>query len=70
MICYRDMTFCNHWRDCAKASTCPRPLTDDVVAAANAWWAGFNQPEPEPPIAVFLEQPDCHEAIDGLEDVG
>ena len=59
MMCYRDMTFCEHWRDCAKVADCPRPLTDEVKAAAARWWGRFNT-EGNPPIAVFTEQPPCH----------
>lgn len=56
MIGYRDMTFCEHWRDCAKASKCHRPLTVEVQAAARQWWGKEGAP-----IAVFTEQPTCHE---------
>ena len=55
MMCYKDMTFCPFHADCAKAATCHRPLTDEVRAAAAAWW-----PEGDAPICVFTEPPDCH----------
>lgn len=58
MMCYRDMTFCKHWENCAKAQACPRPLTPDVLADAEEWWG-----KPDAPIAVFVDQPDCHEEV-------
>jgi hypothetical protein len=58
MICYRDMTFCDHWRDCAAASTCHRPLTPEVAAAARKWWGADDAP-----IAVFVERPQCHQPV-------
>ena len=59
MIGFRDMTFCEHWRDCAKASQCCRPLTDEVLAAAREWWGKDGAP-----IVVFASKPTCHEAKD------
>lgn len=56
MICYRDMTFCKHHADCAKAADCSRPLTAEVEAAAKDWWGGKDGA----PIAVFVDKPDCH----------
>ena len=58
MICYRDMTFCAHWRDCDAAPNCPRPLTDAVKAAAERWWGNSGAP-----IATFVQRPDCHTAM-------
>jgi hypothetical protein len=57
MIGFRDMTFCDHWRDCAKAAKCHRPLTPEVEAAARRWWG-----KDSAPIAVFTDKPGCHEA--------
>lgn len=57
MIGYRDMTFCDHWRDCAMAPACHRPLTPEVKAAARKWWGGDGAP-----IAVFVSRPSCHKA--------
>jgi hypothetical protein len=56
-ICYRDMTFCDHWRDCGKAERCHRPLTPEVALAARKWWGSDDAP-----IAVFVDQPKCWEA--------
>ena len=51
-MCYKDMTFCRWWRDCAKGCDCRRRLTDEVLIAAAA--AGL-------PVAQFSERPGCHE---------
>lgn len=58
MICYRDMTFCPHYRDCADAGTCHRPLTPEVVAAAHQWWGKEGAP-----IAQFTDKPSCHKPV-------
>jgi hypothetical protein len=55
MICYRDMTFCIYWADCAKAPECHRPLTPEVHEAAVRWYGG-----PDPPFSIFGEKPSCH----------
>ena len=57
MLCYRDRTFCPFYEDCTRASECDRPLTDKVKDAAKAWWDGC---EGEPPIATYVEKPECH----------
>lgn len=51
MPCYKDMTFCPFWRDCGKAADCHRPLTDQVVAEAEAFGL---------PTAQYLSAPACH----------
>lgn len=51
MITYRDMTFCDHWRDCNKAGSCDRPLTDEVLRRAAK--RGL-------PISQFTAKPNCH----------
>lgn len=58
MICYRDMTFCPFWRDCAKAADCYRPLTPEVQKAADEWWG-----EDGAPIVLFASPPSCHETL-------
>ncbi len=55
MICFRDMTFCPFYDDCALASQCHRPLTPEVVAAAHKWWGSDKAP-----IAQFVDKPKCH----------
>ena len=62
MICFRDMTFCEHWLDCALAPNCRRPLTDEVKQAADRWWG-----KPGAPIAVWTEKPKCHVPIASTE---
>ena len=61
MICYRDMTFCPFYTDCVRAKDCARPLTPEVIAAANKWWEGIDS---EVPIAVFVDKPGCHTPIE------
>ena len=56
MICYKDMTFCTHYKDCAQADQCHRPLTEDVKQAAKEWWGSDDYP-----IAIFADTPFCHE---------
>jgi hypothetical protein len=65
MFCYKDMTFCTFYEDCANAQICHRTLTPKVSAEAKGWWGDAG----EPPIAVFLEKPSCHMPIlpDALE---
>ena len=58
MLCFQDRTFCTFYRDCAKAVTCSRPLTEIVTAAATKWWGG-----PDAPIARFAEKPSCHQPL-------
>lgn len=53
-LCYRDMTFCEFWRDCAEGDACDRALTAQVQADADEWWGGDDYP-----IMVFAERPEC-----------
>lgn len=53
MICYRDKTFCPFFETCSSAKGCDRPLTAEVVAAAER--AGL-------PIARYVSKPGCHSA--------
>ena len=55
MISYKDMTFCPFHRDCAKASTCQRPLTEEVIEKAQ---------EVGLPITQFVSEPECHVTLD------
>ena len=55
MICFRDMTFCPFYEDCAKAKDCNRPLTEEVERQAFEWWGSDDAP-----IAQWTEKPDCH----------
>ena len=56
MICCRDKTFCPFYVNCARAADCHRALTDEVRAAASAWWG-----DGDAPICVFTDPPSCHE---------
>ena len=58
MICYRDMTFCRYYKDCAKANECHRPLTEEVSKRADEWWG---KGEGKAPICMFAEIPNCFE---------
>jgi hypothetical protein len=55
MMSYRDMTFCTHYQDCDKASTCHRPLTPEVLQQARAWWGSADVP-----ICQYVIKPPCH----------
>ena len=61
MICYRDMTFCNSWKDCKKSDDCGRALTPEVQEGADKWWSTC---EGSAPICTYVGQPDCHEIND------
>ena len=37
MFCYRDMTFCTFWEDCALGKDCFRALTPKVREEAEKW---------------------------------
>jgi hypothetical protein len=53
MICYKDITFCTFYEDCKDAKECHRALTPEVIKQANEWMKN-------PPIATFMEKPECH----------
>ena len=55
MICYRDMTFCQHYESCADGLTCERALTPGVLYKASK--IGL-------PICQFAEDPECYEEKD------
>ena len=55
MMIYRDMTFCTHYQDCDKASTCRRPLTTKVMAEAVKWWGS-----PYVLMCQYATKPPCH----------
>lgn len=55
MLCYRDMTFCNFYKDCKEGNTCNKALTDKVKLEAEQWWRSFSPP----PIATYIDKPDC-----------
>jgi len=51
MVCYRDMTFCNFYKNCKSAEDCHRPLTEEVMFRASI---------AEIPICQFADKPECH----------
>jgi len=61
VLCYKDMTFCSFYADCWKRMRCERPLTPEVIAAAQEWWG-----EGAPPIMQFAHKPDCHEPLEAI----
>ena len=52
MIGYKDRTWCQYYA-CANKK-CNRILTEQVLKDAQKWWG-----EPNPPICIFAEKPDC-----------
>lgn len=56
MMCYRDMTFCEHYETCEDGKTCERSLTDKVKKDADKWWG-----QPGAPIATAdFREGDCY----------
>lgn len=60
MLCYRDMTFCTYYKNCAKAEECDRALTPEIQKDADKWWESFKI-DGSPPICMFAEKPECYE---------
>ena len=50
MICYKDRTFCDFWKECANAKDCPVCLTEEVKRKAEAFGL---------PICHYSEKPEC-----------
>lgn len=60
MLHYKDTTFCTYYADCARADTCPRPLTREIKEAANAWFRSWcSDPAKSAPVAIYMEKPGC-----------
>lgn len=55
MICYKDMTFCTFYKDCANAKDCERKLTPEIDEAAKEFGL---------PLAKFVMKPPCFERDD------
>jgi len=51
MICYRDITFCIHWKTCNKGKNCEYALTSKVKKSAEKRWDKFGTP-----IYYFLDK--------------
>ena len=58
MICYRDKTFCPFYLECIDGKDCTAALTLKVEEDAKKWWG-----EGTPPIAVYLDKPECFKEI-------
>jgi len=58
MMCYRDMTYCPFWLECADGDICERALTDEVKQAARFWFPDH------PDIAYFIDRPSCFEPLE------
>lgn len=62
MICYKDMTFCDFWKDCKNGETCNRALTDDVREKAKEWTQDIfkdSKNDPVSLICIFTDKPKC-----------
>ena len=61
MMCYRDMTFCTFYKNCADAKDCHRPLTPEVEKAADEWFKSWRKGDDDQgaPICMFSEKPEC-----------
>ena len=54
MMCYRDKTFCDYYKECHEGKKCPDALTEKVIAEADKWWGKRGAP-----ICQFAEKPEC-----------
>lgn len=54
MIGFRDMTFCDFYKECKHGIGCERSLTEEVKKSAAKWWG-----DDKAPITVFGEHPEC-----------
>ena len=52
MMCYRDMTFCEFYKECSEGGSCHRALTEEVIKKAETWMK-------DAPICVFTKNPEC-----------
>lgn len=58
MLCYKEMTFCTFFKECADGQGCSRALTDEVREAAKRWMK-------DGPIAQWVKPPECFVKIKG-----
>ena len=54
MMCYRDRTFCDFYKECADGKSCDRALTPEVQEGADKWWGKDGAP-----ICIFVNKPEC-----------
>ena len=57
MMCYKDKTFCNYWKNCKDGKDCERALTNKIMEDAEKWWG--KEPNNPPPINIFGDYPEC-----------
>jgi hypothetical protein len=57
MICYKDMTFCDYYKDCQDGDTCFRALTPEIRKRGKEWSETFGAEEEL--ICRFDEEPSC-----------
>ena len=62
MFCFQDRTFCPFYESCAKGDTCRSALTEEIVAAAEVWFASWIKdrgPGEQAPVMVHSSEPSC-----------
>lgn len=64
MICYKDKTFCDFYKDCKEGDACDDALTDEIKDAAVKWWGNKNAP-----IARWANKPKCFEFGNKVKDI-
>ena len=55
MLSYKDRTYCTFYEGYIHKSYCIRPLTREVIEAAEQWWGNSS-----PPISIYLNKPSCY----------
>ena len=63
MLCYRDASFCDYYKECKDGKKCTRALTPKVKKNALKWWHSFMDDD-KVPIAVFAEKPECFKMLE------
>lgn len=61
MLCFKGITFCPFYENCAAGKACFRKLDSSTRAEAQAWWGAKG----EPPIFQFTSEPECFIKITG-----
>lgn len=62
MICYKDKTFCNFYKECKIGKNCARAFTDIVEEKAKIWSKTYTPDEML--VCFFVDKPDCFIKID------
>jgi len=57
MLCYKDMTFCDFYKDCKDGDNCNRSFTPKVKEDAKA---------NDLPACCFIDKPDCFKQKGGI----